>query len=730
MIPRRPNRSSRAVAAPSPWVAMPDWTALSRWLAETLEAERVRWPLWLPVAVGLGVALYFASPEEPPRWTGAAMAAGVLVLIAVARRAAWITALLLALGAATVGFVAAQERAHTVAAPVLAERIGPIAVSGRVIEVEARANGGHRVTLDRVALAGWSRDGTPARVRVTATRGDAPVPGAWVSVRAILSPPPRPAAPGAFQFPRRAWFERLGAVGFSVGAWAAVGTPVPPPSLTDRLSALAQQARQTVAARFRDGLPGETGALAAALATGDRGGVPESVLESFRGAGLAHLLAISGLHMSMIAGLLFVGGRAGLALIPALAGRWDLKKPCAVFALAGTAVYLMLSGANVPAQRAFMMTALVLVAVLLNRTAISPRMVAWAAVAVMATQPQALLGPSFQMSFAAVLALVATWEAAAPRLGAWRTRGGGAGAGAGRWLGRMVLLYLGGVLLTSLVAGLATLPFAAAHFNRVAVYGLAANMLAVPVMGLWVMPWLLAALLLAPLRLEGLALAPLGWGLDAIAAVAAAVAGWPGAHPLVPAAPVWGLAALVLGGLWLCLWRRPWRVLGVFGIAVGIASPWARPGPDLLVNESGRLVAVRAADGGLLLSPGRADGFARDLWVERAGGASAESWPEPGRATADDGLRCDPRGCVLVRAGVMVAVAWHRAALAEDCGRADVIVTPLPAPASCGTRARVIDRSALAAGGAHALWLTEGRVRVETVADHEGRRLWSPDQSY
>jgi competence protein ComEC len=239
------------------------------------------------------------------------------------------------------------------------------------------------------------------------------------------------------------------------------------------------------------------------------------------------------------------------------------------------------------------------------------------------------------------------------------------------------------------------------------------------------MPWLLTALILVPLGLEGVALVPLGWGLDGIAGVAALVGGWPGATPLVPAAPVWGLVALVLGGLWLCLWRRPWRLLGVVGIGAGVASPWTHPLPDLMVTDSGRLVAVRAADGGLLLSPGRADRFARDLWTDRWGGESAESWPAPGTGTADGRLRCDPRGCVVTLNGVVAALAWHRAALAEDCGRVDVVVTPLPAGGGCAGPARVLDRAALADGGAHALWLRDGAVRQESVTASVGRRLWS-----
>ncbi|MBB4266080.1 ComEC/Rec2 family competence protein [Roseospira visakhapatnamensis] len=702
---------------------------LGRALAATLAAERARWPLWLPVALGLGIAGYLALPVEPPRWTGAALMAGLAVLLLLARRAAWITALLVALTAAAVGFVVVQERARAVAAPVLAERLGPVSVSGRVVLVEPRP-GRVRVTLADVAMARLAPADTPARVRVTLTRGAPPPPGTWITTRAILSPPPRPAAPDAFPFPRRAWFERLGAVGFAVGPWTRPD-PAPAPTVWARLVAVRETARVTVAGRLGEGLSGAEGALATALSTGDRGAVPVPVVQAFRDAGLAHLLAISGLHMSMIAGLLFVGARSLLALWPAAALRLDLKKPAALVALAGTAAYLMLSGANVPAQRAFLMTGLVLAAVLLERTAISPRVVAWAAAAVLLIQPQALAGPSFQMSFAAVLALVAAWDLAAPRLAAWRRAGPG---GADRWLARGVALYLGGILLTSVVAGLATLPFAAFHFNRVPVWGLAANMLAVPIMGLWVMPWLLAVLALLPLGLEGPALVPLGWGLGAIRWVAETVAGWPGASASVPAAPTWGLAAVALGGLWLCLWRRSWRLLGIAGLVLGLLSPWSRPPPDLLVTDTGRTMAVRAGGGGgLILSPGRADGFARRLWRDRWGGASPEPWPGPGQAAADGALRCDPLGCVLRRDGRVLALAWTRAALAEDCPRADVVVTPLPTGGACVGPSTVIDRRALARDGSHALWLddgsgggTRGRPSVRTASDALGDRLWSP----
>ncbi|MFQ5958013.1 MAG: ComEC/Rec2 family competence protein, partial [Alphaproteobacteria bacterium] len=371
---------------------------MGRHLAAVVLAERERWPLWTPVGLGGGIALYFALPFEPSIWLGFACTALALAAVAAARgRSVWMVA---ALACAVVvgGFTVAGLRTHSVAAPVLAKPLRPTLVSGRIVE-SAMRGGGRRLVLDRVRIARFDVAATPARVRVTVRRADPSlVPGDWVSLRAALSPPPAPAAPGAFDFARKAYFEGIGAVGFALGRAHAIAAPAG--GIPGGWLPAVGRLRHAVTARLLAGLDGQAGAVAAALLTGERGAIADDVLAAVRDAGLAHLLAISGLHLGLVATILFFAVRALLALSERLALRFAIKKWAACAALAGTAFYLLLAGTTIPTQRAFLMSGLVIVAILFDRTAVSMRSVAWAAVAVLLLRPESLLSASFQMSFA------------------------------------------------------------------------------------------------------------------------------------------------------------------------------------------------------------------------------------------------------------------------------------------------------------------------------------------
>ena len=671
--------------------------------------------LWLPVLLGLGIGLYFALPVEPPTWLGLAGIAATAGLGWLGRRHTVSLVVALAFGVLALGFAAVQWRTVTVEAPVLNHRLGPTSVGGRVVAVEAFP-GASRVTLERLRIGQLSPARTPERARLR-LGGNQPrlVPGDWIRVRAVLSPPPPPAAPGAFDFQRQSFFRQLGAVGFSLGAATvhedhrADGTAA---------SGLAlERVRQRVSERVLAGLDGTPGAIAAALTTGARGAIPVQVMAAIRDSGLAHLLAISGLHIGLVAGILFVGLRAALALVPPVALRYPIKKWAATAALAGALAYALIAGATVPTQRAFLMIGLVLFAVLFDRRGLSMRLVAWAAFVILLFRPESLLGASFQLSFAAVAALVAVYEVV-------RDRRRLEEAGPSSWP-RRALLYLGGVALTTLIAGAATAPFAIYHFNRFAVFGLAANLVAVPVTALWIMPWAVVAFLLMPLGWESLALAPMGLGIEVVVRVAETVAGWPGAVTVVPAMPVWGLAALGLGGLWLCLWQHSWRVWGLAGIATGLAGVLVTIPPDVLVDGGGRLMAVRTAAGDYAVSSRSTARFTRDVWLRRVGQDSdASLWPKRG-FSADGRLGCDHLGCVLSAKGHVVALVARPQGLAEDCWIADVVISAVPVRGSCPAAKTVIDRFDLWRQGGHALWLlVGGGVRVESVNEKRGRRPW------
>ncbi len=449
---------------------------LAAGLAEQFYGERERWVLWLPVALALGVALYFWLPAEPSLWFVPLWLGLALGLVGLGRRRPGLLLLGIAATTMAAGFAAAVLRSHQVAAPVIERRLGPVGLSARVAEVEPR-NGSLRLTLAEPQIERLTATETPAKVRVVVRGSDVMVrPGDWIRTRAILLPPPPPAAPGAFDFARQTYFRGLGAVGFTVGKLQVEAAPADRErSFMTSVAAL----RHNVVERVGRVLKDRSGAIAAALMTGHRGAIGEAELDAMRDAGLAHLLAISGLHVGLIAAVIFFAVRALLATSVWLTLRQPIKKWAAAVTICGAFAYLMMAGATIPTQRAFLMTSLVLTAVLLDRLAFSMGLVAWAAVIILLISPEALLGASFQMSFAAVVALIATFEVSRQGLVEWRGRQGRWGRG---W--RWPLIYLGGIALTTLVAGLATAPFALIIFNRVVSYGLVANLLAVPVMAL------------------------------------------------------------------------------------------------------------------------------------------------------------------------------------------------------------------------------------------------------
>ncbi|MEQ9350244.1 MAG: ComEC/Rec2 family competence protein, partial [Alphaproteobacteria bacterium] len=298
----------------------------------------------------------------------------------------------------------------------------------------------------------------------------------------------------------------------------------------------------------------------------------------------------------------------------------------------------------------------------------------------------------------------------------FRARGG---------VGRSVALYMGGVALTSVIAVIATAPFAVANFNQLAVYGLLANMIGVPLTALWIMPLGVMAFLLMPVGLESWALIPMGWGIEALLATAAMIADLPGAVVPLMAPPPWGLGLLVLGALWLCLWRHSWRWLGLPAVVVGAATVFMVTPPDLLVTGDGRLLGVYGSDGRLAVSSLRRERFAAGIWAERSAARATLAFPPPGHPSAGpDGLRCDATACLVRPHGRLVALVSHPAALAEDCATADVVVSLVPVRGRCSGPHTIIDRFDLWRGGAHALWLSDERIRLRSDRDARGWRPW------
>lgn len=661
---------------------------------------------FVPVLLATGIGAYFGLPAEPGPAAAAAALALAVVLVAAAFAGPERARPFAAAGALVlVGLLLALLRSQTVAAPVLGGRFYG-AVEGRIVAIDRSLSDAARLTLDRVVLEGLAPSATPARVRV-ALHGQAgehlsPAPGMVVILTAHLSPPAGPAEPGGFDFRRHAWFERLGAVGYT-------RSPVlllePAPQGLGGLAALRLRAR--IAAAVQAAVPGEAGAFAAAVLTGDRAGIGRATLDDLRASSLAHLLAISGLHMGLLTGFVFALVRLGLALAPPVALRLATKKLAAVVALAAAAFYLVLSGGNVATERAFVMVAVMLAAVLADRRAVSLHSVAIAATLILAWQPEALLGAGFQMSFAATVALVAAFTAVADR-------------GRGRRLPRPLAAVLS-LVLSSAVAGAATAPIAAAAFGRLSDYGLVANILGVPAMGTLVIPGAVIAGLMAPAGLDAPGLLAMAAGARWILACAHWVAGLDGAITGVPAPPGAVMPLLALGALWSLLWPGRARLAGLVAVALAIGLWGAASRPALLVADTGTLIGALGPEG-RALSKGTGEAFAARSWLQADGdlslpeAAAARPWPggEAGSLTL---------GGIEIR---HLVGRGARDRLDAACRPGVVVILGAAAPATDTARpCTLIDRESLARSGALALHAGGQGIVIVTAAGAAGRRPWT-----
>ncbi len=674
-------------------------------------ADRIRWPLWLPVALGGGVGAYFALPVEPA-WIWAPAALGLAVVLAVvALRLEHGRIICALLAASALGFGVAKLHTETVRAPVLAGKIGPVRFDARVVEAEPRGNGS-RMLLEPVSI-GRLGMATPARVRLTVrAHSTVPEPGSWVNVLAILMPPPSPSMPGDYDFGRWAYYHRIGAVGYLYGRPRAIA-PVRDLRWRERLFAGLERLRGRMTARVRSVVPGHEGVIAAALITGQRVDIDPDDQTAFRDSGLMHVLSISGLHLALAGGFFFWTVRALLALFPSIVLRYPIKKWAAVAALAGSTFYLLISGCEAPAVRSWIMLAMMFVAVLVDRPALSMRSVALAAILIILATPESVLDPGCQMSFAAVIGLIALAE--------WNEQHRKPEEGKKTVL-RRAWNYAAGIAVTSVIAGLATAPIAIFHFDRASPFGIIANLAALPVVGVIIMPAAVASMVLMPVGLDHWPLVAMGWGVGVMLDIAKWVAGLPGAGTVVPAWPGWCVAAVMFGGLWIALWRQPWRWFGLAPIAIGLCFSLAVSPPDILVARDIRTVGVRLDSGKLALVRRITDDYAAANWLRRAGDART-----PEDAIGGPGLTCDALGCLVRLRGLAVAVDERAEALAEDCAHAELVISMIPARAACHGPRLVIDRIDVARYGGYAVWLGDP-IRIETVEGERGQRPWSAPQ--
>lgn len=685
------------------------------WLLAAAQAERERWVLWLPVLIGIGVWVYFALPLEPSLgWLGLSPVLGALVLWQ--RQSGWRLPLLILL-LAVLGFNAAQLATGRTMTPLLARPMFLTDLTGRLVGVEPAPNG-VTLQLDQLASDALPPEATPPQVRLKLRQpiSAAPPVGSMVTLGATLMPLSDPVSPDAYDFRRQGFFNGIGAQGFVRGAVRVIAPPPEGAGLLLWIEAL----RGAIATRVAARLQGDTAQIATALLNGAQSGISPETQQAMRASGLFHILSISGLHLAIVAAFLFVGLRRLLALSATLALHYPIKKIAAALALLILPFYTLLVGEPVPAVRSALMTGLVLLAVLVDRQALSLRSVALAATALLLVVPQALLGASFQLSFAAVTVMIAGYET----LRRLRQPGLGRRVERPRWLQLLAALWRhgGGIALTSLLAGVATAPLTLFQFQQANWYGIVANMLGIPLTSFVIMPAGFLAYFLMAFSLEAPALTLMGWGIDRLIDLAVFVGAWPGATLAVSVFPTTAFALMLAGGLWLCIWQRRWRLLGIAPVVLGVVLAVLAPRPDIMIAPEFANWAVRLEDESWLTRQGGEKNFIIKQWQQQAGAADFANLAE---APETEQMRCDALGCRYQAKGQTVLFVLDAAALVEDCGAADLIVTPLWQQ-PC-VRGKTVDGARLKWRGATSVTLRpDAAPEIRSVRARWSARPWSP----
>ena len=680
------------------------------WLPELVEAQRGRAFLWSPVAFTLGVWVYFGLAQEPSLMIAGTLAVVALILL-VWRR----VGLLLLFSLMLAGFAMATFRAQWVATPLLHATTGEVAVAGQLVDVNRQ---GSRLVLVLApsAIDGLLPGDTPRRLRLSAFRNQGtPRPGDLVSAKARLQPLAGPVIPGGFDYGRQQYFEGIGGSGRITSPMTIAAARA---GLRLRLTGALQDIRTVINARITAILAGDTAAIAEALIDGERGTISRQLNTSFQASGLAHVLSISGLHMSLVAGGVFWLVRALLALFPAAALRWPIKKVAAAAALGAGLFYMLLAGSEVATQRSYIMIAVVFFAVLVDRPALSLRNLAIAALIILIMQPEAAIQASFQMSFLAVLGLAAFFEAWAER-----RRQRDDEVHISRTLANRSARKLGAAiaasLATTLVAGFMSSIPAAYHFGRIAPYGVIANGLAIPVVSLIVMPMGLISALLMPFGLEGWSLWVMGQGLDLTIAISDWVTTLPGAAAILPQQPVQAAMLSAFGAVYLALIKGRVRLVGILIIMAGAVLGTVRTMPDILINRVASNVALVNGAGELVPMLARKDRFAVERWLV-ANGEEAT----PADAAKRQGWACADLRCVAEVKGKSILAVMEGAKLPLDCTGVDIVIAGFPLRENCRNVKTRIDRFSVWRSGTHALHIESNAVVTVTARDLQGERPW------
>lgn len=694
-------------------ITRPGWSLrpLAEAVRACLENQREQAFLWLPVLFACGVGTYFSLPFEPPLWP---IILGLLFILSLgslathSQGAGSLKALLLIAAVFTGGVLAAQLRTASVYTPQIHKKMNYADVTGWIESLELLPdNKGSRAVLSGLSIEELAPEQTPRKVRIQIRKNEGLEIGQKIKVLASLNPPSDAIIPGGYDFRRAFYFQGLGAVGFAYTQ----------PEILDQGSNVMsiEAVRNRITENIRAALAGPEGALVVAFTIGQKEGISEEDEEALRASGLAHILAISGMNVDLLAGMVFFTVRLLMALFPAFALRFHIKKIAAVIACASAILFMVIAGATIPTQRAVLMTSIVFLAVIMDRVALSMRLLAVAALVLLAVEPESLLSASFQMSFAAVTALIAAYEYGREHwINAYSKSG----------IAKRAALYFLGIVFSSVIASAATAPISAYHFQQVAVYGVLANLAAIPLTAFLIMPASLLALILMPVGLAEWPLYAMGWGMTKLIEIARFTAELPGAVLHTPGWPFSAFLMMIAAGLILILWRGRGKIIAAPLVLAAAMLIAANPLPDILIAAEGKLAAFRGKDGVFYATTVRGEKFTRENW-ERAYGLPEnsskafplESKPEDyARGESENIPLCDPQACRVLLKSKKISFLRHPYAQKVECAWADMIVSFEPMDYKTCRASIVINKFDPWRLGAHAVTIkTDGKIEVLTT---------------
>ena len=688
--------------------------------------------LWVPVFFACGIGLYFSLPFEPPVILSVFLVLfwfSIHVLIRPLEHKNVINkgivyssfAVLLVLS----GIASATLRSEIVKTPMLDKKLGPVMVSGNVTYIEEMSEArGSRITLSNLSIEDLDVEKTPRHIRLQLRADKNTKIGQRIKALALLNPPSAPLFPDGFNFRRYLYFKSIGAVGF------IYRQPEVLVETSDYDLLNIESLRHYIATRIKESLDTRGASIALALIVGQKSAILNEDRNAIRDAGLAHMLAISGLHVGLVASVFFFFIRLFLVMIPKCSLYYSAKKISAVLSLLVAVFYMLIAGATIPTQRAVMMIAIVFLAIILDRSPISLRLVAFSSLFVLICTPESLMSASFHMSFAAVTCLIYFYDITRKFWMGWYKKRG--------WY-RKIVLYFISVCITTLIASFATAPFALYHFGQVSYLGSLANFVAVPLLAFFIMPFAILSLVVMPFGLEYWPLQIVGVGVGYMMDISY----WASSLPAsVIRIGYWGFlpfVILVLSCLFAILWKGWGKLCVLPFLVLSFAISNLQDRPDILLSSSHKLFGFKEQDGPLFVSTRRSDRFVLGNWERFYGQEKKTTLLLPNKGGSKDLTEfyvCGEDGCRFTINGRNVSFVRRSYIVDTECGWADVLISVKAVAdnykmgGNCNAEL-IIDKFDSWKSGAHAIWIEKsGNIKFSNVAQATSNRPWSAYSSY